>query len=286
MKKIFITTLFLIAFLSIPALAQPKGDHDALGALINEIQIKANGKVKASAVCDDFIENKVGPPLNDENNKGKRLEFPQCSSRPQGYLYCKSMETQQPLSFSFSNEKSSKLVPESNSSRSRKWEFQFPNRARQDIHIRVTDAPNSQNSQLRESYLYLFPRKNTPAIRVEGSRMIVTLTTGEEVIYNAKTKDVIGGVFAETGPLTSVSRELNPAKIEYTGSGVMVRVNARGSDPRLGGGNATISKKGKTCNVPKADLWPDRNSSSALHFRFSRDADFDSYLKSKCGFGI
>ena len=87
------------------------------------------------------------------------------------------------------------------------------------------------------SKFYFFPRVVVPhsELSANESQIIVTLPTNEKVYFDAKTKEIVGGVLEE-GPI-----DLSPSRfnrkfpnIKYTGSGIVLRVNARGRDPRLG----------------------------------------------------
>jgi hypothetical protein len=144
------------------------------------------------------------------------------------------------------------------------------------------------------SVMLFFPRNYLPALVNVGDRNILTLPTGEEVEFNAATHEVTGGVFFEQAV------DLNPDKsarkfpdIQYIGKGVMVRADARGSDPRLGtlatittGSPASDCFQGKGCNqcgVPAKELWA---QSGAARFKFARDQDFHQYLLSRCEFGL
>ena len=48
-------------------------------------------------------------------------------------------------------------------------------------------------SELMNSLMHFFPRSYLPAIANAGERNIVTLPTGEEVEFNAVTKEILGG---------------------------------------------------------------------------------------------
>lgn len=223
-------------------------------------------------------------PDRDENRNGIRSYG--CRSTSDNNEYCTFSGDREPGLMSFYNRGPNRIVSPGES-RSRQWSFHYESNARQDLGIWISDSPNSTVSQTQESFLMLFPRKSLPHLRVSGNRQIVTLPTGETVTYNKTTKEVVGGVFTEDGPLPSGGRSLNPAKVSYHGTGVMVRVDSRGTDPRLQkNGSATVTKQGRTCKVPVKDLWPDQSNNSAAHFRFPTDTAFDSYLKNKCGFGI
>ncbi|MNJ94649.1 hypothetical protein D3C87_123510 [compost metagenome] len=185
-----------------------------------------------------------------------------------------------PGSFKFSNYGPNNIVQSTGAGKSRDWEFNFQGNARQDIYFSITDSVSGTVSQLQESYFMVFPRTTVPTIRVEGGRQIVTLPNGETVTYDANTKAVIGGVLSESSAVGA-----RPAQVKYHGNGVMLRVDARGKDPRVGG-TATITKQGKSCSVPTKQLWPNQSSEGAMHFKYFSDSDFNDFLKTKCGFGL
>ena len=181
----------------------------------------------------------------------------------------------------------------------RDFQFRFDERARQDINLMVTDWVPSRDRQFRLSELmnsifHLFPRNYLPAIATLNGRNTVTLPTGEEIEFNAKTHEIVGGAMAES-PV-----DLNPDRsarrfpsVEYTGKGILVRANSRGSDPRFGT-TATITTgtptpncdKGLACNqckVPARELW---DQSGAERFKFPTDQEFDRFLLARCSFGL
>jgi hypothetical protein len=120
------------------------------------------------------------------------------------------------------------------------------------------------------------------------------LPTGEQVEFDAKTREIVGGVLSET-PV-----DLNPDRaarkfpgVSYLGKGLVVRADARGTDPRIAktaiittGTPASDCEKGAPCGqcqVPSKDLW---HQNGAARFKFSTDQEFDRFLLSHCGFGI
>lgn len=208
------------------------------------------------------------------------------------------------VGFDFSNRGGNRILPprrniEKNLVFTRDFQFRFDERARQNIHLFVTDWAPSRDGQFRlselmNSVMYFFPRNYVPAIVSAEGRSIVTLPTGEVVEFDAKTYEVSGGVFSE-GPV-----DLNPNKaarkfpaVNYTGKGVVVRASARGNDPRLGttatitaGSPASNCNKGMRCNrcqVPSKELW---EQEGGVRFKFPTDREFDRYLVSRCGFGV
>jgi len=166
----------------------------------------------------------------------------------------------------------------------RTWAFSYEGKARQDMYMQVTDEPSESNSDGQNSVIMLFPRTTVPSMRVEGSHKIVTLPTGETITYGPGNQ-VISGVFSEDGSISSSTRKLSPPKLTYKGSGVMVRIDNVGEDPRYAK-TATITKQGRSCKVPASSLWPDRSQESALHFKYASDSEFSSFLMKTCGFGI
>jgi len=208
------------------------------------------------------------------------------------------------VGFEFSNRGGNRILPkrydiEKNLLFTRDFEFNFPDRARQDIHVSISDWAASRDGQFRlselmNSVMYFFPRTYVPAIRKGGERVVVTLPTGEEIEFDSKTNEIVGGVFSEE-PV-----DLNPDKharkfpgINYIGKGVLVRAKSRGTDPRLGT-VATITAGSldsdcanesscDQCQVSSKELW---EQSGAVRFKFSNDMEFEQYLLSRCGFGF
>jgi hypothetical protein len=220
-----------------------------------------------------------------------------------GWDYWKNRQNQI-VGFEFSNRGGNRILPErydigKNLLFTRDFQFRFDDRARQDILLFISDWAPSRDKQFRLSDLmntvmHFFPRNYLPAIRGSNARYVVTLPTGEEVEFDAKTREVRGGVFSET------SVDFNPDRtvrkfpgINYIGKGVVVRVNARGKDPRIQnvatittGTPAPDCEKGTACNqcqVPSQELW---HQNGPIRFKFSTDQEFDRYLSSRCGFGI
>jgi hypothetical protein len=208
------------------------------------------------------------------------------------------------VGFEFSNHGSNPILPprrdaSKNQLFTRDFQFRFDERARQDIHLMVSDwVPSADRefrlSEIMNSLMLFFPRKILPAIVNAGERNIVTLPTGEVVEFDALTHEIRGGVFSEAAVDFNPDRRARKFPgIAYRGSGVVVRVNARGTDPRIAT-MATISTgtppqtcdRGfdcSVCQVPSKELW-DQNG--AARFKFSTDAEFERFLIARCGFGL
>jgi len=253
-------------------------------------------------------ESIVGAPERDLASR--RLEYnTMISSRPgepphaAGWQY-RNTRQGQIVGFEFSNHGGNRILPPrrdagKNQFFTRDFQFHFDERARQDIHLLVTDWVPSRDRQFRlselmSSLMYFFTRNYLPAIVNFKNRNLVTLPTGEEIEFDAKTHEILNGVLSEA-PV-----DLNPDRtarkfpgIEYRGKGVVVRANARGTDPRIGT-TATITTgtpahacdgeiNCRECQVPSRELW---EQTGAVRFKFSTDQDFDRFLVARCGFGI
>lgn len=208
------------------------------------------------------------------------------------------------VGFEFSNYGGNRILParrdaSKNQFYTRDFQFRFDERARQDIHLMVSDWVPSRDrvfrlSEIMNSLMLFFPRKFLPAIVNAGERNIVSLPTGEAIEFDASTQEIRGGVFLEAAV------DFNPdgsarkfPAIEYRGKGLLLRIDARGKDPRIAN-IATITigtppencTAGITCNrcqVPSKELW---QQTGAERFKFSSDAEFDQFLVARCGFGL
>ena len=204
------------------------------------------------------------------------------------------------VGFEFSNRGGNRILPErydigKNKHFTRDFQFRFDDRARQDIHFSITDWAPSRDRQFRlselmNSVLLFFPRIFVPAIAAVGSTSVVTLPTGEKVEFDAKTHEIVSGVFMEAPVALGAPRF---PSVEYTGKGVTVRANARGNDPRIAtvatittgspDPNCAQEERCNRCQVPARELWEQKG---AVRFKFPTDAEFDRYLRARCGFGL
>lgn len=230
----------------------------------------------------DFQDPPVlrAPTRTENPHKDSRAILRQVGSYGEGTL----LGDKKPSRFYFQNNGPNKVILRPGPSVYRSWEFYHPGDARQDLRFTVTDSPSGTN-YLQNSYMMVFPRKTLPHIRVEGQKQIVTLPTGETVTFDARTKEILNGVMSE-GPLSPPTHSEHPPSVTYNGTGVLVRVDKRADDPRRAAAKVVISKQGRTCTVPRKDLWPDQRESSSFHFKYFSDQDFDRYLRQKCGFGL
>lgn len=160
----------------------------------------------------------------------------------------------------------------------RQWSFVSKDNSRRETYLWITDdAGSGYLSQLMESIMVIIPRKMKPVIEEKGNDLHVTLTTGEKVVYDKKTKVIKAGALKEGKvDLTPDRFKRKPAAVSYTGSGISIRVDVRGSDPRLTKGNAVITQNGKSCQVKASELWVQED------FRYDDDRKLVEFLNRKC----
>jgi len=206
--------------------------------------------------------------------------------------------------FNFSNVGDNNIVDATKHPYSqRSFNLEYIEQARQNIQLQVGDSPNETISHTMHSIFMFFPRKNLPYASFSDGQLTLTLSNGEEVIFSADSKEVIGGAFTE-GPvdISGDRFKRHYADLKYQGAGIVLRVNARGQSPELGQfentkidmeygitGSAEVlimnGATGQRCRRPKKDFWEPLDV-SPIQFKFPTDESFDKYLKDKCGFGL
>lgn len=163
----------------------------------------------------------------------------------------------------------------------RSWDFVSEDNSVNGTFINISDEPTPGTlSHLMETNIVLIPRKEKPRAETKGDEVHVTLPTGEMVIFDAKTKLIKRGAFTEEAIDTNPNRLKRKFVTSYAGEGISLKVDRRGNDPRIGAGNVEITQKGKTCSLPKAQVWGGTNDNPK--FKFSDDKKLVDFLNSKC----
>lgn len=160
----------------------------------------------------------------------------------------------------------------------RQWTFHSEDDSKRETYLWITDDPGSGYlSDLMETIMVIVPRKMKQKVEVKGDDLHVTLTTGEKVIFDKKTKTIKAGALGEGRLDTNPNKQQRKnASVQYKGTGISIRVDTRGKDPRLQG-QATVTQNGKSCKVPVSVLWNQED------FRYSDDAKLIQVLNGKCG---
>ncbi len=210
-----------------------------------------------------------------------------------------------PVGFALTNTGSENINPKGlHGPAMREYKFLFADRAEENLYLKVTDdvavsGRYSHDNTFRE--LHFFPRLQLPSVeRVAGGRQLkVTLPTGEPVLFDAGTKEIVGGVLYEQpmdfNPNRNARKE--PA-VSYSGKGLLITVAQRGEDPRLARvwGRTKYAearypaKYAKPCRVSPALIWDQRRRPGAryppLTMLHPKDATLFAMLEKQCGWDL
>ena len=164
----------------------------------------------------------------------------------------------------------------------RDYLFISDDHSRRDTYLWLTDyAGYGRTADYFETLLFFLPRENQMHAEDLGDRVIVTLTTGEEVVFASKSRTILEGVLKEL-PL-----DMNPdravrqhAQIKYEGKGIIIRSDTKGSDPRLAASVQVIKKGFAPCKLPGSTFWTQEGFPK---FKFTRDEDAYAVIRQKCG---
>ena len=260
-------------------------------------QVEWNEKIKSNIA---ILETTISPlkdgliPLHHEFHETRmsgELNITRGSSTPE-------TSTEE---FSFVNIGENSIVTRPESSRT--FTFEYPEQASQNLAMMIDDSPNDTVSHTMHSVFMFFPRTQLPLVEELSGIIEVTLPTGEKIVFQKESKEIVTGVLEE-GPVDiSPDRfKRHYANLKYKGYGVVLRVNARGQSPQLGQfenlkidmdhgikGSADVliinGSTGQRCRRPKSDFWEPLDV-SPIEFKFPTDKEFDQYLKAKCKFSL
>lgn len=264
--------------------------------IINLSVVKADAKV-----ITDFDETKIQIPFVDSNEE--ILINSVCRTRENsGWDYCSTRYEngeEQMKSFRFTNWGENRIIPKKGFNISRDIKFMFEGFARSDLGMLIWDMPDEIESHGHLKLMMFFPRYIMPAIRhslnFKNNSLIVTLPNKEEIIFDSKSKEVIGGVIKE-GPIKQ-DQNGNAIKPDfvYAGTGVVLEANRLNDYPvgfkaQSKNNLATIKKKGhKDCQISVKNLWyTDDNKGGNVFFnkKYVTDESFDQLLREKCHFSM
>lgn len=164
----------------------------------------------------------------------------------------------------------------------RNFSFVNTDKSRRDNYLWITDYIGSGSfSDLYETALVFLPRENQLHVEETGEELVVTLTTGEEVIFS-KTEHLIKG-----GVLKEKKLDYNPdqqarkfPQVAYTGKGLVLRSEARAADPRLAKTVQVLRKNREPCVVSGSTFW---TQGGFPKFKFVRDEEVMRVIEEKCG---
>lgn len=135
-------------------------------------------------------------------------------------------------------------------------EFISRDKALNDTFVYLTDLAGGPDSHDVKSVMLIIPRKGVPTTEVVGDDVVVTLTTGEKVVFDKKSNAIKSGVMKE-GPidLTTDRFKRTPPNVHYSGAGISIRVDHRFEYPTHGAATAEVRQGTRVCKVPKGKIW-------------------------------
>jgi hypothetical protein len=165
---------------------------------------------------------------------------------------------------------------------SREYYFTSDDHAIRDTHLWITDYNGSSwMSDMFETVLVFLPRLNQMQVEEVGDKLVVTLTTGEEILFSAKERTIKSGVLVEAPMDMNPDRNLrNFADISYNGKGIILRSDAKAADPRLSPTIQVLKQGQKPCVLPSETFW---TQTGYPKFKFIRDEEAFAVIKQKCG---
>ena len=284
-----------------PSTSEPKAETQPSEVSPETVQPAVPETPAKPAIVRVLPESLIAAPAKDQTTS-RRLEYDTTvRTRAASSWQYRVNRRGEIVGFEFSNHGGNPILPPrrdavKNQFFTRDFQFHFDDRARQDIYMMISDWVPSRDrvfrlSEIVNSVLIFFPRKVLPAIVDSGGRYIVTLSTGEDVEFDQASHEIRAGVLLETAVDLGADRQTRHFPgVDYRGSGVVLRANARGADPRIGTVAMIVPASGcaagascNQCEIPAKDLW-DQNG--AARFKFSSDADFERLLVSRCGFSL
>ena len=186
----------------------------------------------------------------------------------------------------------------------REYAFHFADRARENIYLAINDDVKitgrfSHDNMFRE--LHFFPRKQLPALRVDHAKGLleVTLPTGEPVLFDQDSMELVGGALKESPIDFNRSRHLrhNP-EVRYKGEYLVVTVAQRGEAPRRAEvwGQTKYAeayypaKYKKACRLSPKYIW-DQNPKKGdndpkLTMLHKSDAELFAAVERQCGWDL
>jgi len=186
----------------------------------------------------------------------------------------------------------------------REYTFLFADRARENIYLKINDDVKisgrfSHDNMFRE--LHFFPRKQLPSLEIDHSKNLikVTLPTGEPVLFDQNSMEMVGGALVEAPIDFNRSRHQrrNP-EVKYRGDYLAITVAQRGEAPRRAHvwGKAKYAevhypaKYKKACKLSPKHIWDqlakpgDRDPKLTMLHR--TDNDLYTVVERRCGWDL
>ena len=222
------------------------------------------------------------------------------------YFFYEPTRQRAVVGFAFENDGSPKINPVGlkGTGARREFAFHFADRARENIYLVVNDDVKisgrfSHDNMFRE--LHFFPRTQLPSLVIDHRKrqIKVTLPTGEPVLFDQDSMELVDGALTESPIDFSRSRHQrrNP-EVRYKGDFLAITVAQRGEAPR----RATVwgqskfaevhypSKYAKSCRLSPRHIWDQRpkpgDSDPKLTMLHKTDAELFAMIERRCGWDL
>lgn len=165
---------------------------------------------------------------------------------------------------------------------SREYFFLSDDFSKRDTYLWITDYNGSGRvSDFLETIMVFIPRMNPMMVQETEETLDVTIATGELVSFFKKYKTLDSPVMIED-PVDlnpDRTRRQNPP-VHYHGSGLVIRSDAKGSDPRLVKSVKVMKSGYKSCTMEARLFWTQEEHPK---FRYIDDQDVIKLIVKHCG---
>lgn len=265
------------------------------------------GAPKSRVSYWDTLRDPIAPEREDIREKYRYFRNRQFTDISAFHYFHYAPQGQRlPVGFSMVNQGSEHINPQGlkKTGAIRKYSFFFPDRARENIHIEINDDVHlsgrfSYDNMFRE--LHFFPRRQLPTVDLvdAGSKLKVTLPTGEPLVFDAQSKEILDGVLDEEPIDFNRNRHTRAdPKVHYHGHYLMISVAQRGEAPRRAEvwGRTKYAeiyypaKYKKTCRISPRHIWdqkpkPGDNDPTLVMLHHS-DASLYGLVERQCGWDL
>lgn len=188
-------------------------------------------------------------------------------------------------SFSLMNMGSNDIVPTTATGIDfayRDYDFVTEDHSRRDTYLWITDYNGSGYlSDMMETVLVFLPRENQMHVEETETELLVTLTTGEEVVFSKTARTIKSGVLSEQKMDYNPTRSARKfAGVTYSGKGLVIRSDVRASDPRLTKNVQILKGNLKPCVVLAKHFWTEEGFPK---FKFITDEEAYKKISELCG---
>lgn len=222
------------------------------------------------------------------------------------YYFFEPQQRREAVGFSLLNTGSPQVNPAGlrRKGAQRQYTFLFADRARENIYLAINDDVKlsgrfSHDNMFRE--LHFFPRRQLPSLKADKDRGLlkITLPTGEPVLVDQHTMELVGGALREDPIDFNPSRysRKNPL-VHYQGDYLAISVAQRGESPRRAKvwGQTKYaevhypSRYAKSCRISPKLIWDQRpkpgDNEPKLTMLHSTDDTLFAMVEKQCNWDL